>query len=137
MKKVLFVSTSNSCRGPMAEGFLRHLGGDEYEVFSAGIDPRGLNPLAVKAMEEAGVDISGQISRSAEEFKGVSFDFIVTVGDCLVHNCPVFSGECRKVHWDIEDPSEAEGEEDERMEVFRIVRDQIEEDVLDFLDYEA
>jgi arsenate reductase (thioredoxin) len=137
MKKVLFVSTSNSCRGPMAEGFLRHLGSEQYEVFSAGTKPSRVSRLAVRVMEEAGIDISSQESKSVEDLKNQAFDFIVTVCDNVRHNCPVFPGEGRRVHWDLEDPAEAEGAEDAKLEIFRMVRDQIEEDVLDFLDYEA
>ena len=137
MKKVLFLCTGNSCRSQMAEGFLRHLGGDQYEAFSAGTKPSGVNRLAVKVMKEAGVDISGQKSKSVVELKGEAFDFIITVCDNARHKCPVFPGEGRRVHWDIDDPAKAEGLEDAKLEVFRMIRDQIEENVLDFLDYEA
>ena len=133
-KKVLFLCTGNSCRSQMAEGFLRHMGGDEYEVYSAGVDPAEVNPLSVKVMEEVGIDISDQVSQSADEFIGKKFDYVVTVCDNAKQTCPVFPGEYKKVHWDLEDPAEAEGTGEEVLRVFRAIRDRIKSNVSEFLE---
>ncbi|MFC1570283.1 arsenate reductase ArsC [Candidatus Omnitrophota bacterium] len=132
-KKVLFLCTGNSCRSQMAEGFLKDLGGGEFESFSAGIAPTAVNPLAIKVMEETGIDISGQDSQSADEFSEEEFDYVVTVCDNAQKTCPVYPGEYRKVHWDLEDPADAAGTEEEKLEVFRKTRDLIKENVLKFI----
>lgn len=125
MQRVLFVCTHNSARSQMAEGFLRRLGGGRFEVFSAGTQPGSVHPLAVHAMAEAGVDISGQRSKSVDEFLAERFDFVVTVCDQARESCPVFPGAGQQLHWSLEDPSRAGGGDEERMEAFRRVRDQI------------
>ena len=109
----------------MTEGFLRHMAGDRFEVFSAGVKPTQVNPLAIKVMAEAGVDISKHRSKSAMEFIGQQFDYIITVCDNAKQTCLVFSGKHEKIHWDLEDPAEAEGSEEERLVVFRKIRDEI------------
>ena len=124
-KRVLFLCTSNSCRSQMAEGFLRHIAGDRFEVFSAGVKPTQVNPLAIKVMAEAGIDISKHRSKSAMEFLGQQFDYIITVCDNAKQTCPVFPGKHEKIHWDLEDPAEAQGSEEERIVVFRKIRDEI------------
>ena len=123
--RVLFLCTGNSARSQMAEGFLRHMAGDRFEVFSAGVKPTQVNPLAVKVMAEAGVDISKHRSKSAMEFIGQQFDYIITVCDNAKQTCPVFPGKHEKIHWDLEDPAEAQGSEEERIVVFRTIRDEI------------
>jgi arsenate reductase len=132
-KKVLFLCTGNSCRSQMAEGFLRHLGAGRYEAFSAGVDPTRVNPLSVKVMREADIDISGQQSKSADEFLGQKFDHVITVCDNAKQTCPTFPGEYKKTHWDLEDPAEAQGTEEEKAAVFRKTRDLIERKVREFL----
>jgi len=132
-KKVLFLCTGNSARSQMAEGFLRHMAGDKFEVFSAGIKPTQINPLAIKVMAEAGVDISKHRSKSAMEFIGENFDYVITVCDNAKQTCPVFPGNYEKVHWDLEDPAIAQGAEEEKLEIFRKTRDKIKEFILDFL----
>jgi arsenate reductase len=132
-KKVLFLCTGNSCRSQMAEGFLRHFGGDKYEAYSAGVDPAQVNPLSVKVMQESGIDISDQISQSAIEFTGEEFDYVVTVCDNAKQTCPVFPGGYEKIHWDLKDPAEAEGTNEEILQFFRTIRDQIKTNVLEFL----
>jgi arsenate reductase len=132
-KKVLFLCTGNSCRSQMAEGFLRHLGAGRYEAFSAGVDPSRVNPLSVKVMREAGIDISGQRSKSADEFLGQEFDHVVTVCDNAKQTCPTFPGEYKETHWDLEDPAVAKGTEEEKLAVFRKTRDIIERKVKEFL----
>lgn len=124
-KKVLFLCTGNSARSQMAEGFLRHLAGDKFEVFSAGVKPTQVNPLAVKVMAEERVDISKHRSKSAMEFLGQTFDYVVTVFDNAKQTCPVFPGQYEKIHWSLEDPAEATGTEEEKLLIFRKVRDEI------------
>ncbi len=118
----------------MAEGFLRDLGGDGFESFSAGVAPTAVNPLAVKVMEEADIDISGQLSQSADEFLDEEFDYVVTVCDNAQKTCPVYPGSYKKVHWNLEDPADATGTEEEKLIVFRKTRDLIKENVLEFID---
>jgi arsenate reductase len=117
----------------MAEGLLTHLAGDKFEVFSAGINPTQVNPLAVKVMNEIGIDISKQRSKSVKEFLSQQFDYVVTVCDYARQTCPVFSGKYEKLHWNLEDPAEAQGKEEERLAVFRKVRNQIKENIIEFL----
>jgi arsenate reductase len=117
----------------MAEGFLRAMSGDKFQVLSAGVKPTQVNPLAIKVMAEAGVDISEHRSKSAMEFLGQQFDYVITVCDNAKKTCPVFPGKYEKIHWDLEDPAEATGTEAERLIVFRKVRDQIKDNIADFL----
>ena len=132
-KRVLVLCTGNSCRSQMAEGFLRHLGGDRFEVFSAGIKPTEVNPLAIKVMAEVGIDISSHRSKSAMEFIRQQFDYVITVCDNAKQTCPVFPGKYKKIHWDLEDPAEASGSEEDRLVVFRKIRDQIQNNISEFL----
>jgi arsenate reductase (thioredoxin) len=121
--RVLILCTGNSARSQMAEGLIRHLSGGRYEVHSAGTHPTTVNPLAIKAMEEIGIDISDQWSKSVDEFRGEEFDYVITVCDNAAENCPVVPGKTKRVHWSFEDPAAAEGTETQRLEVFRRVRD--------------
>ena len=131
-RRVLFLCTGNSCRSQMAEGWLRHIAGDRAEVFSAGTKPAGLNPMAVMAMREAGVDISGHRSKHLNEVINQDFLFVITVCDSAREACPVFPGALYQLHWSFEDPAAATGTEQERMAVFRRVRDEIREQVQQF-----
>ncbi len=124
-KRVLFICTHNSARSQMAEGFLRALYGDRYEAYSGGTEPSGINPYAIKVMAEAGVDISGQRSKGLEEFKGMRFDYVVTVCDRAREACPFFPGGGKLLHRGFEDPSKFEGTEEEILSGFRRVRDEI------------
>ena len=112
---------------------LRHLEGDRFDVFSAGIEPTQVNPLAIKVMDEIGIDISKQRSKSVKEFLSQQFDYVVTVCDYARQTCPVFPGRYEKLHWNLEDPAEAQGKEEERLAVFRKVRNQIKENIIEFL----
>ncbi|MCM8789554.1 MAG: arsenate reductase ArsC [Candidatus Omnitrophica bacterium] len=132
-KKVLFLCTGNSARSQMAEGFLRNMGEDKFEVFSAGLKPTDVNPLAIKVMAEIGVDISQHRSKSAMEFIGQKFDYVITVCDNAKQTCPVFPGKYKEIHWGLEDPAAAQGNEEERLAVFRRVRDEIKENISTFL----
>lgn len=124
-KRILFLCTGNSCRSQMAEGFLRHMAKDKFEVFSAGVKPSRVNPLAVRVMAEKGVDISKHKSKSVMEFTGRKFDYVVTVCDSARQACPVFPGCYKKLHWNLQDPAEAKGSQEERLKVFRKTRDKI------------
>ena len=116
----------------MAEGFMRHIAGGSCEVFSAGVNPTRINPLAIKAMAEVGVDISRQQSTSVREYLGDRFDYVITVCDNARQNCPVFPGKHERIHWDLRDPAEATGDKEGQMTVFRKVRDQIKDHIREF-----
>lgn len=126
--KVLFLCTGNSCRSQMAEGWTRHLKSEQIEPYSAGIETHGLNPLAVRVMAEAGVDISGQRSKHVDELRHVAFDYVVTVCDHARQSCPIFPGKAQKIHVGFDDPPalarEAKSEE-EALAHYRRVRDEI------------
>lgn len=125
--RVLVLCTHNSARSQMAEGLLRALAGDRLEVASAGTEATGVHPLAVRAMDEVGVDVRGQASKTLDRFLGQPWDYVVTVCDRAGERCPVFPGPARRIHWSFEDPAAATGGEEERLRVFRRVRDQIAE----------
>lgn len=123
---VLFLCTSNSARSQMAEALLRERAGDRFETFSAGLEPTEVNPLAITVMAEAGIDISGQHAKGIEEYLGRRhFGYLITVCDQAAANCPVFPGIAARLHWSLVDPAAAEGTEEERLEVFRRVRDEL------------
>ena len=132
-QRVLFLCTGNSCRSQMAEGFLRELGGDAFEVASAGVDPTRINPLAIRVMAEAAVDISEQYSKSVDEMTDQQFDWVITVCDRAREACPIFPRAARSLHWSFEDPAEATGAEEDRLIVFRRVRDEISGRVREFV----
>lgn len=130
--RVLFVCTGNSARSIMAEALLRHHGGDRFEVHSAGTVPRGVNPLTLRVLEDAGIDATGARSKSVNEYLGQTFDYVVTVCDEARQVCPVFPGVHESLHWGYEDPAEAEGTEEQRLAVFKKVFIQIGERVRQF-----
>ncbi len=136
-KRVLFLCTGNSARSQMAEGFLRHLAGDRFLVASAGTHPAGLNPYAVEAMREIGIDISHHVSERVDTYLGERFDQVITVCDRAKESCPMFPGTPTLSHWSFEDPAAATGPFEERLAVFRKVRDQIEQRVRLFIEQEA
>ncbi|CAN5580101.1 arsenate reductase ArsC [soil metagenome] len=128
MLNVLFLCTGNSCRSQMAEGFARSLKSDQIDSFSAGVEPHGLNPLAVKAMAEAGVDISGQASKHVDDLKHIAFDYVVTVCDDAHEACPIFPGDTKVIHVGFDDPprlAKSARSEEEAMMHYRRVRDEI------------
>ena len=133
MKKILFLCTGNSCRSQMGEGFMRHMAGNKFEVFSAGVEPTQVNPYAIKVMAEAGIDISSHKSKSVDEFLEQEFDYVITVCNHAKQICPVFPGQYERIHWDIEDPADAKGSEQEKLAFFRKIRDEIKEKCLEFL----
>jgi len=123
--KVLFLCTGNSARSQMAEGYLRHVAGDRYEVLSGGIEPKGLNPLAIEAMREIGIDISHQKSKDVRQTLGNPVQYVVTVCDHAKEHCPVFPGTYKYMHWSLEDPAAVVGSKEERLTAFRRIRDEI------------
>jgi len=131
-QRVLFLCTGNSARSQMAEGLLRQIAGNQFDVFSAGTRPAGLNPNAVTAMAELGINIAGSRSKSVDEFAGLQFDYVFTVCDNAKESCPIFPGEGKRLHQSFEDPAAAPA--DRRLEVFRKVRDQIAERLRAFVE---
>jgi arsenate reductase len=117
----------------MAEGLLRHDGGEGFEVFSAGVEPSRVRPQAVEAMREIGIDISGHRSKSVDEFLGQEFDYVITVCGNANEQCPVFPGNTKRIHWSFDDPAAAQGDEAARLAVFRRVRDEIRERLREFI----
>ena len=132
--QVLFLCTGNSARSQMAEGLVNHVLGNTWRARSAGTEPSGyVHPLAIKAMSEIGIDISGQRSKSVDEFRQASFDLVITVCDHAAETCPLWLGKGHRTHMGYPDPAAAAGTEEERMAVFRQVRDAIMDEVLQLL----
>lgn len=124
--RILFLCTGNSARSQMAQGLLKSLAGDRFEVFSAGSDPApAVNPLAVAAMHEIGIDISSGYPKHLARFLNDPWDYVITVCDRANESCPIFPGDAERIHWGFDDPAVAEGTEEHRMRVFRRVRDEI------------
>ncbi len=117
--RVLFVCTGNSARSQMAEALLGRYGGDDFQVVSAGTEPKGVHPLTVQVLAEAGIDWSGARSKSVTEFLGQPFDYVITVCDRARQVCPVFPGEHHSLHWGLEDPAEVEGSDEAKLAAFR------------------
>jgi arsenate reductase (thioredoxin) len=132
-KRVLILCTGNSARSQMAEGLLRHDGGDKFDVASAGVEPSVVRPQAIEAMREVGIDISGHRSKSVDEFLGQEFDYVITVCDNANERCPIFPSKTERIHWSFDDPAAATGNEAERLAVFRRVRDEIRERLRQFI----
>ncbi|MDY6873077.1 MAG: arsenate reductase ArsC [Chloroflexota bacterium] len=136
--KVLFLCTGNSCRSQMAEAWLRELGGDDFAVYSAGLEPHGVNPHTITVMEELDFDMSDHRSKSLDEYIGeIDFDFLITVCGNADERCPWFPGMGTRLHWPFEDPAAFEGTEDEKLAFFRKVRDQIKDKIQTWLDDEG
>ena len=132
--KVLFLCTGNSCRSQMAEGLVNHYLAKEWKAYSAGTRPSGyIHPMAIEAMAEIGIDISSNRSQSTDEFRSKKFDLVVTVCDNAAEDCPVWLGEGKVAHISFPDPAEATGSDEEKMEIFRSVRDDIRRRVFYFL----
>lgn len=133
MTRVLFLCTHNSARSQMAEGMLRAWAGDRFDASSAGTEATEVRPLAIRAMAELGIDITAHASKTVQSFAGQEFDYAITVCDDGREACPYFPGARHQLHWSFEDPSAAAGTEDERLAVFRRVRDQIAEQIRAFV----
>ena len=126
-KKVLILCTGNSARSQMAEGLLRHDAGDRFEVFSAGVNPTRVRPEAITVMQELGIDLSAHRSKHVNEFANQSFDYVLTVCDHAREVCPIFPGSTQTIHRSFADPADFQGPDEERLALFRKVRDQIRE----------
>ena len=122
-QRVIFVCTHNSARSQMAEGMLRAWGGGRFEAFSAGTEATAVRPEAIQVMSEIGIDISGQASKTLEPFLGKAFSWLITVCDQAKESCPTIPGVAQQAHWSIDDPSAVEGDEEVRLEAFRVARD--------------
>ena len=129
-KRVLFLCTGNSARSQMAEGLLRRMAGDRFEVLSAGTHPKGLHPRSVAAMKEAGIDISHHASKDVATFANQSFNYVIIVCDRAKQQCPIFPG-AEPIHWEFDDPADASP--DRQLEMFRRVQDEIRQRISLFL----
>ena len=124
-RRVLFLCTHNSARSQMAEGLLRALGVERFEVASAGTDAARVHPLAIRVMDEVGIDLSAHRAKSVDTLLDRPWDYVITVCDSANERCPLFPGRTTRLHWSFDDPSRATGTDDERLATFRRVRDQI------------
>lgn len=133
-KNVLILCTGNSCRSHMAEGLVNYYLGDEWMAYSAGTEPAGyVHPMAIAAMAELGIDISQHTSKSTERFRAATLDWVITVCDDAAENCPVWLGQGNKAHFGFPDPARATGTNEEKMATFRQVRDDIRDQLIEFL----
>ena len=133
MKKILVLCTGNSCRSQMAEGYLRYLAEGRAEVYSAGVETHGVNPLAVAIMQEDGIDIAHHTSNNIEEYSNIDFDYVITVCDNARERCPFFPSDAKKFHYNFPDPAKATGAAAEIKEQFRSVREQIKNYCMKFI----
>ncbi len=133
MKRVLFICTKNSARSQMAEGLINHDLSGKVLAFSAGIEPSSVNPLAIAAMKEVGIDISRHRSKSIDEFADEKFDYVITLCDQAAESCPVFFGGVKRIHMGIPNPAAVSGNPEEKMAAFRKVRDQMRAQLVEFL----
>ena len=124
--RVLILCTGNSARSQMAEGLLRSIAGDRIDVFSAGSKPSRVNPFAIQAMKERGIDISGQRSKDLSEYLNEPFDYVITVCDQATETCPIFPGKAQRIHWSFPDPAAVQGSDADILAAFERVRDDLE-----------
>jgi arsenate reductase (thioredoxin) len=136
LKRVLFICTRNSSRSQMAEALINHDLAGNFEAFSAGTEPSLVNPLAIVVMKELGIDISQQRSKGVDEFDNQKFDYVITLCSHADETCPVFFGGTKKIHMGFPDPTATIGSEQERIATFRRVRDQIRNQIVEFLSKE-
>lgn len=133
--KVLFLCTGNSARSQMAEALLRKHANDRFEAYSAGLNPKGVNPYTTKVLEEIGVDTSSLYSKPLTTFMGnVQFGYLITVCGHAEKNCPIFPGMGKRIHWPLEDPAAFQGSQAETLEKFREIRDQIDQYIREWLE---
>jgi len=125
MKKILVLCTGNSCRSQIAEGYLKHFAAGKAEIYSAGVETHGVNPRAITIMQQDGIDISGHTSNNINEYRDIDFDYVITVCDNAKERCPFFPSRAQKFHYNFPDPAKASGTEQEIMEQFKKVRNQI------------
>jgi arsenate reductase len=131
-KRVLFICTHNSARSQMAEGLMNALPGDRYEAYTAGTEPSQVNPYAIKSMSEIDIDISTNRLKNIHEFNEIEFDYVITVCDNVKERCPVFPGGGKHTHMGFTDPSHGKGSDDQKLMVFRMVRDEIRDWILKY-----
>ncbi len=134
MKKILVLCTGNSCRSQIAEGYLKKYANGKAEIFSAGVETHGVNPKAIATMKEDGIDISSHTSNNINEYRGIDFDFVITVCDNARERCPFFPSNAKKFHHDFPDPAKATGTEEEILQSFRNTRQMIKEYCRQFVD---
>lgn len=134
-KRVLILCTGNSARSQMAEGILRDIAGDTFEIESAGVAPSSVRPESIEAMQEIGIDITSHRSKSVDEFVSLEFDYVITVCDNAKQSCPIFPGKAIRIHWSFDDPAAVEGTTETRLAAFRRVRDEIRERLIAFDEY--
>jgi arsenate reductase len=132
-KRVLILCTGNSCRSQLAEALWRHEAGDRYDAFSAGVDPKGVNPRTLRVLNELSISTDGLRSKHLKEFEGQRFDLVITVCGHAQEVCPAFPGAVRQEHWPFDDPANAKGSEEEVLPVFRRVRDAIHQRIREYL----
>ena len=132
--RVLFVCTGNSARSQIAEAMLGKLGGEDFAAFSAGTDPKGVNPYSIRVLREVGIDWSKARSKSVEAFLGMPFDHVITVCDRARETCPVFPGAHDTLHWGLDDPAEVDGSDAERLEAFRQTYREVDARVRPFIE---
>lgn len=135
-RRILFLCTHNSARSQMAEGFARSLAGADFDIASAGTEATRVHPLAIRAMDEVGIDLRGHTSKTLDRFLHEPWDYVITVCDSANESCPVFPGAAKRVHWSFRDPSTVQGPDEERLAVFRQVRDEIQGRILRWIDEE-
>jgi len=128
--KILIICTGNSCRSQMAQGYLRHFLTDRDEVYSAGLNPHGVHPQAIRVMKEDGLDISHHTSHHINDYLNQQFDYIITVCDNAAANCPTFPGPGIRYHWPFDDPAKTEGSEEHILNEFRRIRDEIKTKII-------
>lgn len=133
MKKVLFLCTGNSCRSQMAEGLLRHLAGDRYEVYSAGVEPSRVHPMSVIVMRELGIDISKQTSDDVNQYLDTGIDIVISVCDHAAQTCPAFPGQVERIHWSTKDPFHGWDVDETKLPDYRRTRDELNARIEDFL----
>jgi len=132
-KGILFLCTGNSCRSQMAEGFARKILPKDVKIFSAGLEPKGVHPMAIKVMQEVGIDVSHQKSKNISEIPIHEISTVVTLCGDAAERCPIFLGKVKRVHWALEDPAKARGSEEEITKAFRKVRDKIKSYIINYL----
>ncbi|MCD9853309.1 arsenate reductase ArsC [Epilithonimonas sp. JDS] len=130
--KILVLCTGNSCRSQIAEGYLKYFASDKAEIYSAGVETHGVNPRAIAIMNEDGINISNHTSNNINEYQSIDFDFVITVCDNAKKRCPFFPTKAKKLHYNFPDPAKANGTEEEILEEFRKVRNQIKEFCFNF-----
>lgn len=132
-KGILFLCTGNSCRSQMAEGFAKKMLLKNMKIFSAGLEPKGVHPMAIKVMQEVGIDISHQKSKNISGIPLDKIDLVVTLCGDAAERCPIFPGKVKKIHWELEDPAKAQGSQEEITQAFRKVRDNIKSYIINYL----